>query len=208
MLVSLVVRNLYKDIEYARKKYSRINTELTESAIILEYAYKAYSKEINSFDKLDTKAAALVGLIGIIITLAAGASKYLFLSKDSIPLELIDFIIWFLIRSSYLIFLTILVFALLRFINTLKIRSIRTTASTKKVVEHFRGLQNNDLRGLQLIKLLINNIAKVEKELRRSNRLKADDMAIGVNYLLISVYIAIAGFLFHIISFMLILKGG
>jgi hypothetical protein len=190
------------------KKYSRINTEITESAIILEYAYKAYSKEINSFDKLDTKAAALVGLIGIIITLAAGASKYLFLSKDSIPLELIDFIIWFLIRSSYLIFLTILVFALLRFINTLKIRSIRTTASIKKVVEHFRGLQNNDLRGLQLIKLLINNIAKVEKELRRSNRLKADDMAIGVNYLLISVYIAIAGFLFHIISFMLILKGG
>lgn len=186
------------------KKCRRINTELTESEIILEYAYKAYSKEINSFDKLDTKAAALVGLIGIIITLAAGASKYLFLSKDSIPLELIDFIIWFLIRSSYLIFLTILVFALLRFINTLKIRSIRTTASAKKVVEHFRGLQNNDLRGPQLIKLLIKNIAKVEKELRRSNRLKADDMAIGVSYLLISVYIGIVGFLFHIISLILI----
>jgi hypothetical protein len=170
-------------------------SDLLSTEAILEYAWKSFQIKLESFDKLDSKAATLAGFIGIIIALSVGLLKTDIFYPTKENMEFI--ILSISIRCFYLLVVMTLSVSFGYCLATLKVRKVLEPTSIEDMIKHYCSLGDINRRKRQLLKDMIKAIRNAENDFRKNNISKSMCLEKATNWLIYSLCIGLLGYLWY-----------
>lgn len=158
---------------------------------ILAYSWESYSRHIDNFDKLDSKAATLAGFIGVVLALAATKTD-----------SLADFPISSYVSagafSLYTLLLPLLAVSFFFCMLVLRARRIENPTTIEDMIAHYRSLGPLDTRRRRLLKDMVKTISVAENSFRRNNVNKSRHLEHATLVLLLSLVTAVCAYVLTI----------
>jgi len=164
---------------------------------LLDYALASYQRQLDNFDKLDTKAATFAGFIGVILAISVGFLE----PTASVPDQhLFSVLCLLLSRVSYSTAVLTLAVAFTFCLCTLKARPNVQPASVQDMIGHYRGLRPIRAREKQLVKDMTKTLAEAETNRDQNNHSKSKFLQRATTFLFVALALGMLGYLCQLLN--------